>query len=148
MDETMKEQVKKKQKDGWIEAQFTFEVMAASPEIADTSLKNHVERLGRAPDTFVYDKSFSNAEKVQNPPAGLKEAHSQIGKAKLFAKDFYTMLNIIMVYGPSAIEILSPNKRELKIDEMQNIANVVGGLMHEFAAKGVGAMLISSPTKQ
>jgi hypothetical protein len=147
LDEKAREEAKKRQKEGWIESQFSFEVMGASPGIVEAALKDHIARMARAPDTYIYERDFGSIVKASNPPAGLKEAHSQIAKARLFAKDFYTLLNIIMVYGPSSVEILSPPKRDLKIDEMQNIANVVAGLMHEFAAKGAGGVLISSPQK-
>jgi hypothetical protein len=148
MDEKMQEEIKKKRKENWIEVQFSFEVMAAKLELVEKAITEHITRMGRAPDTYVYEKSFDKIAPVKNPPAGLKEAFSQVAKAKLFTKDFYTLLNVIMVYGPSAVEIIGPNKRDLKIDEMQGIANVVAGLMHEFAAKGAGGMLISSAAKQ
>ena len=146
MDEKIKEQIQKKKKDGWIEVEFSFEVMAAQAEIAEASIKSHLERMGHAPDTFVFDTSFGGVEKVtKNLPQGLTEAHSQIAKAKVYTKDFFTLLNIIFVYGPSSVEVMEPTKRVLNIEEMQNICNVAAGLIHEFAQKGVGGMLISAP---
>ena len=145
----MKEDIKKKKKDGWIEVEFSFEVMAAQAEIAEASIKNHIERLGRAPDTFVFDTSFSELEKVtRNLPQGLTEGHSQVAKAKLYTKDFFTLINIIFVYGPSAVEIMDPTKISLSMEDMQNICNVAAGLIHEFAQKGVGGMLISAPQEK
>ena len=53
------------------------------------------------------------------------------------------LLNAVMTYGPSAIEIVGPNKEEIDISEMQNVANTLAGVVHQFAAAGIGGIVIT-----
>jgi hypothetical protein len=138
-----KEKINKIRKEGWIEVWFAIEAMGTSKDVTESAMAKHIEKLSKTKDIFVYEKIFRETEKVKNPPKGVKEAFSQVVEVKLFAKDLFTLINIVMVYGPSAIEILGPNKKEIKIDEIQNIANVLAGVIHQFASAGVGGIVIS-----
>ncbi len=129
MDE-MTEELKRKRKEEWIEAWFAIEVMGASTDVVKESLENHVEKLSKTKNVLVYEKKFSEIKSVNNPPKELKEAFSQIVELRLFAKDMATFLIIVMLYGPSSIEILGPAKKEIKISELQEIANALSGIVH------------------
>ena len=142
MDE-MTEELKRKRKEEWIEAWFAIEVMGASTDVVKESLENHVEKLSKTKNVLVYEKKFSEIKSVNNPPKELKEAFSQIVELRLFAKDMATFLIIVMLYGPSSIEILGPAKKEIKISELQEIANALSGIVHEFAAAGLGGLVIT-----
>ena len=73
----------------------------------------------------------------------VEEAYSQVAKVRFFSRDLLTLLNIVMVYGPSSVEILGPDKAEIKISEVQQLSNTVAGLVHQFAAAGVGGIVIT-----
>jgi hypothetical protein len=73
----------------------------------------------------------------------VEEAYSQIAKVKFFAKNLSVLISVVMTYGPSAIEILGPDKKEMKINEVQNIVNLLAGVVHQFAAAGVGGIIIT-----
>ena len=142
-EEMMKEDVKKRRKEEWIEAWFAIEALGATQDVVKTSLEKHMKNLSGTKNVLVYEKKFSEIKKVDNPPKDLKEAYSQVVEAKLFAKDLATFLIVVMLYGPSSIEVIGPTKKEIKINELQEIANAVSGIMHEFAAAGLGGLVIT-----
>ena len=139
----MDDEIKKRRKDGWIEAWFAVETLAVDKDTTESALKNHVEKLTKAKDTFVYETKFSPADRIENPLPNVKEGHSQVVELKLFVKDIYTLINVVMLYGPSSIEILGPVKKEAKLDELQSLCNLVSGVLHQFAAQGAGGIVIS-----
>ncbi len=59
----------------------------------------------------------------------------------------FTLVNVVLVYGPSAIEILGPDKKEIPLEEIQNLTNLLAGVVHQFAAAGVGGIVISPERK-
>ena len=141
--EKLEEEIKKKRKDNWIEAWFAIEALAAESGVVEASLKRHVEKLLGARDVLLYDKKFSEIKRVENPMKNIKQGFSQIAELKLLVKDIFTLINIVIVYGPSSVEIISPSSKEMKIEEIQRIANVLAGLVHKFAAAGVGGIIIT-----
>jgi len=142
--------LEKAKKDGWIDAWFAIEAMAIDASLVESSLRQHVERLSHVDSVIVYERDFKKVEPVKaqlkNIPPG-KTAHSQVVNVKLFVKDLYTLINVILVYGPSAVEILGPKEKKIELSEIQSLANVVGGIVHEFAAQGIGGIVISSAQK-
>lgn len=141
----MKEEIEKKRKDEWIEAWFMIEVLAVDEKVASDALEKHVEKLAK--EAFVYEKSFQEAIKVENPTPRIREAYSRICEIKLFVKDLESLVRIVMLYGPAAVDILGPKKKSASMEEMQNISNTIAGVMHQFASAGVGGMVISPPSK-
>jgi len=94
-------------------------------------------------EILVYEEQYSDTLKVENPMKDVKEGHAQLVKVKFMAKDLITLINVVMVYGPSSIEIMSPNKKELSLSEAQNIVNALAGVVHQFAAAGIGGIVIT-----
>jgi hypothetical protein len=130
-------------KEKWIECVFMIEAMAVNKDIIEQTLKEHVEKLEKVKEAHVYDKSFLAIKEVENPPKGVDKAYSQVVEVKLFIKDLLSFFSIVMLYGPSSIEVLSPDVKEIGIDEMQNVANALAGLIHQFAQAGVGGIVMT-----
>ena len=127
---------------GWIKTWLVFEVMATNRELTEKALKEHIEKLSKIKEVFVFEKNFKSIEKVENPPKNVPEAYSQIAEIKLLVKNLFTLISIVVTFGPSAIEILEPKELKVKIEEVQNIANTLAGLVHQFAQAGIGGMVI------
>src|SRR3989344_8058481 len=129
-------------KNKWIEAWFAMEALGTKKEIVETSLKDHISKMQRYPDIFIYETDYKETENVDKDKLSLPEemkekideAWSQVVEIRLFVKKFSSLINMIYLFGPSAIEILGPDSKELKIDEIQDIANTLAGLMHQFAS--------------
>jgi len=143
MDENLKKIIEKKRDAKWIDAWMAFEVLAIKEEVSDQSLKNHISNLGKARDVVVYEKKFLEAKKVENPIKNVKEAYSEVAEVKLLTKDIFSLISLVVSMGPSSVEILGPDKKEMKLDEIQSIANELSGLVHRFASAGIGGLVVA-----
>lgn len=148
MDEKMKEEIKRKKNAGWFELMFSIEALAAEKETVEASLREHIEKMKKTENVFVYDTELYETQEVEKPFKNVEKAFSQVIKVKLFIKDLFTFLNVVMLYGPSAIEVMGPENKEITLSEIQNTANQIAGLVHQFAAAGMGGMVIMAPQKE
>lgn len=148
MDESIKEEIKKKRKDNWFELLFSIEALAVNQEVVESSLQEHVNKIKKTENVFVYETNFYETKEVEKPFKNVEKAYSQIVSMKLFIKDLFTLLNTVILFGPSSIEVLGPDKKEISLSEVQNVANQIAGLVHQFAAAGLGGMLIMAPKKE
>ncbi len=144
----IKDEIKKRKKEKWFDVLFGIEVLGVEEEITKTALGTHVEKLSHVKNVFVYEKDFKDIQKVEKPMKGVEEAFSQVVNVKFFVKNLSTLLKVVLTYGPSSVEILSPDKKDVDIAEVQDLANVLSGLVHQFAAAGVGGIVITPDEKQ
>jgi len=142
MDE-LHDEIKRRKKDNWFDVWFAIEALGVNKDIVESSMKNHINNLTSVKDALVYETKFSDIIHVEKPLKGVDEGFSQVVEIKFFAKDLTTLLSIVMTYGPSAIEIMGPNKKDISISEVQNISNIVAGIVHQFAAAGIGGIVIT-----
>jgi hypothetical protein len=142
MTDEKKEEIRKKQKEKWFDVWFAIEAVSMDKGTLENALKTHIEKLSAAKNTYVYDVKYHELKDIDNPVKGVEKAHTQVADVKLFVKDLLSLVNIIMLYGPSAIEIIGPDRKEIHLEEVQRIANTIAGIMHQFAAAGVGGMII------
>ncbi|HLE07962.1 MAG TPA: hypothetical protein VI933_05115 [archaeon] len=137
-----KEESNEKVEDGWLRIWFGLEALAVSEEITKKSLENLLERLESDSRVKVYRKEFSTAKMVENPIPEIKEGWSIVCETEFVAKKLDDVVQIVMEYGPSAAEILEPQKLSLNLGECQNILNGVSDMMHRFARAGIGGMVV------
>ena len=135
-----KEDTDKKRKDGMIEAWFVIEAMGMTREVVESSLNNHYSNLESENGIYVYEKHFSEIKAVDVEG---KEAYSQLVDVKLFAKDLITLMSVVLLYGPSAVEVLGPKKKEIEIVDLY--PNKQYG---QFASAGAGGIVIAPDKKR
>jgi hypothetical protein len=143
MNDDIKDEIKKRKKEDWLDVWFAIEALGVNKDVVESSLKRHIEKLKNVKDAYVYETNFGEIKHVENPIKDVKEGYSQIVEIKLLVKNLSILLSIVITYGPSAIEILGPNKKEIDISEIQNIANMLAGIVHQFAAAGIGGIVIT-----
>ena len=144
---SMQDHIKEKRKEKWFEALFVIEALAIEKDIVEKSMKAHVEKMEKLRDVLVYETNYLDVIKVEKPMKDIEEAYSQVVKVRFFAKNLVILLSMVMAYGPSSVEILGPDKHEIKAEEAQNVSNLLAGVVHQFAAAGLGGMIIT-PDKQ
>ncbi len=136
--------IKEKIKSGWIKVWFAFDVVAVKEDVAKNAIDNHIRKLLDLDKVIGYKKSISEPIKVENPSKSIKVGYSSTAEIELLVKSVFDLVNIVIVYGPSAIEILEPDEVKINISDLQNMVNVVSGVMHQFAQAGVGGFVIKS----
>ena len=143
----LKEEISRCRKDKWFEVAFGIEVLAISRDVAEDALAKHVDKLAKEQGVFVYERKFGETQRVEKPLRDIEEAYSKIVSLKLFAKSLSTLMHITLLYGPSSIEVLGPNKKEIDLSEIQHVANNLASIVHQFAAAGVGGIVITPEKK-
>ena len=143
MDEEMKELVKKREKEGWVKSRMIIEVLAVTEEAAKSSLEKHVDNMGKEENALVYRKEFREIKEMENPMPNVPKGYSNIVELELLTKDYEKLIYLVMTYGPSSTEILSPDNIKLNMGEAQGIVNTVADMVHKFASAGLGGLLIN-----
>ena len=146
MDKELKYKMKELEGKKWIKVNFIFEVLGMNEEIVENSLKEHVEKLEKIKTSLVYKKDFSKIEKVEKPMKGIETAYSQIVETEAMVQDLKTLMVITISYGPSSIEILKPNTMNVSAGEIQDVANMTSGVIHQIASAGLGG-IVATPRK-
>ena len=143
------DEIKKKIKDGWLRVWCAIEAAGVNEEIVKTSLSNHIDKIRKLEGVTIYKDEFKETieQDVKDEKQGVfkdvDKIYSQVVEINMIVKDIYTLLSVIILYGPSAVEILEPNEITLKISEVQNIANLIATLLHQFASSGAGGIVIA-----
>ncbi|HLC50901.1 MAG TPA: hypothetical protein VJH90_00825 [archaeon] len=135
------EDAKKRVEDGCLKFWVLFEVLAVSEQVAKESLEKMIKKVESDKRVEVYKREFSNADKRENPLPNIKIAYAQSCEMEGVAKSMEELVEIVLEYGPSAIEILEPSKMQLSSREAQNILNSMSEMMHRFAAAGAGGLV-------
>ncbi len=61
--------------------------------------------------------------------------YSGVVEIKMLVKDFRWFVNVVMRYGPSAIEIIKPEEVHLSLDEMQSLLADVSELTQTYSSQ-------------
>ena len=109
--------------------------------MAKESLEKMIKKVESDKRVEVYKREFSNADKGESPLPNIKIAYAQSCEMEGVAKSMEELVEIVLEYGPSAIEILEPSKMQLSAREAQNMLNSMSEMMHRFAAAGAGGLV-------
>jgi hypothetical protein len=144
MDEYIdEEQIKKKIEEGWIRVWAAIEVMAVNKDVTKKALKKHLEKLKKEKGIHIFKEKFDKIEKVEHPPRNIKEAYSQVVEIEFIIDGIRNLVHFVFLYGPSAVEILEPSTIKSKIGEVQDMLNTIATIIHQYAARGVGGIVVS-----
>lgn len=144
MDKKLEEQVKSRMNNGWIRVGMMIEAMAISRETAESALKKHVEKMEKEKGIIIYKKECKGVEEVKRPLPNIPKGYCELYDIEMVAENFDKLVYIVLNYGPSAVEILEPHNINMKLGEAQGILNSLAMLIHTFAARGAGGMLVST----
>ena len=145
-EEKAREKAEKKMKEGWIRAWMMIECMAITPRAAKSALKTHVRKMGNEKKIIIYKQDFKKMKEIEKPLRGknIEKAYSLVVEIELVSENFETLVFLVMNYGPSALEILEPEKLAMEANEAQGILNSVSDMVHRFAAVGAGGVVVQT----
>ncbi len=135
------EEANEKVRDGWFRSWIVFEALAINESVAKDALESLIKKLDNDERVKVYKKSFGEAKKVEKPIKNVEVGYSITSEINLVSKKFDNLAQIAIEYGPSAIEILEPEKFNLNVGEAQAILNSISQMMHRIAASGAGGIV-------
>jgi hypothetical protein len=113
-----------------IQARMIVEIMGRPVEHVKEALNTMVVKLGAEKGVKILDKKYHDpkqVEKVDNLFTAFSEVEIEFEGLNAF---FGTVFN----YMPSNIEILSPEKMKLKVDEINSLSNYLLGKLHNYDA--------------
>jgi len=146
MDKKLKEKADKKVKEGWIRAWMMIECMAITPEAAKSALETHTKKMNNEERMLIYKQEFKKIQELEKPLRGkdIEKAYSLVVEIELVSETFERLVALVMNYAPSALEIIEPDNLKLDAGEAQGILNSVSDMVHNFAAAGIGGVVVQS----
>ncbi|MBD3261207.1 MAG: hypothetical protein GF334_05910 [Candidatus Altiarchaeales archaeon] len=88
------------------------------------------QRLASEPICHLLYAKLFELEKDQQ-----KDFFSGVAEVKLVADDFRCFINVVMRYGPSAIEVIEPEEIHLNSDEMHSLIADISELTQVFTSQ-------------
>jgi len=137
-----REQADEKIRAGWMRVWAGFEAMAVKAETATSGLADLLDKLDKDERVKVYKKEIFEVQKVESPVKSFNEAFSQGAKVEFVVKNIDNLIDVVIEYGPSGLEILEPREIKLNTAEAQAVVNSVAAMMHRYAAAGLGGAIL------
>lgn len=131
--------------DDGIETWMIFEVLGGQREATVKSLADHIEKLGSQGSVEITEQDFDDVEEVENPHPAIETGYSQVCELRCRVRDFPALIQIVLNYGPTMVEIEGPERIELDLGEARESLNLVAEMMQKFLQSGAGGMMISNP---
>lgn len=136
-------QIRDKIADGWIQARAFIEVMAVDEGTTEKSLKKHIDKIEKQDGIEIYKKDYDSVDEVDEPPGNVPQAYSQIAEIEFLVSSVKNLITFTFMYGPSSVEVLKPESVDLKMGELQDMANTIAALIHQYASQGAGGIITS-----
>jgi len=129
---------------GGLKVWVAIEALAVKKEVVEEALKNHITRIKNERHIKITKEDFKEALEVEKPIKKIEKAFSQVVEMEFEIDSFRNLVNFIIIYGPSALEIIEPDHLKIEIGEAQDILNSIASIMHQYASMGAGGMVISA----
>lgn len=131
---------------GWIRAWMLFEVQASVKDVAEKALATHIKKMKAEGGLKVLEESFADTTEMEAPKhlagRGITKIYAKVVEAVVLFRNFEELVNVVINYAPTAIEITAPEKISITMREAQNALATISDMMHKFAAAGMGGMVI------
>ncbi|HIE33580.1 MAG TPA: hypothetical protein EYP86_00365 [Candidatus Altiarchaeales archaeon] len=109
--------IDKRVREGSMLTRLFIEVQGNNKELAEKALENTIfNAMANERDVDLLYVKFYDIRKDKD-----QEFFSGVVEVKLLTRDFRTLVRVVMRYGPTAIELIEPDKIAMKMDEMQSL---------------------------
>jgi hypothetical protein len=122
-------------REGGVRAKLYIGVQANDLETAKKALDNMVNtRLKAEQHAYLLEVKMYDILKEKRGAKGKKtEYFSGVSEVDLLADDYRWFLNIVLRYGPSAVEITEPTELKLTSEQMHSIVADVADFAHIYS---------------
>lgn len=131
-----------------VELWMVFEAVAAKEEAVEDSLDDHLEKLESESEVEITESNIDEVSEVENPTPDLQKGFSQVAECRLEVESFRKCIQITFDYGPTYVQVEGPEKYEMDLKESQESLQQVADVMHNYAKKGLGGVLVSKSTEE
>ncbi len=125
-----------------------FQVVAATEDAARDSLEEHIEKLKTEKGVSKLEVEMEDLQEVDKPHPQIEKGYSRICEVDMQVDTFSELVSIVINYGPTSVDVKSPEEVSMDIKELRDSLNAVAQMMHRFLQAGVGGMMISKPQEE
>lgn len=127
---------------------MVFEAVAATEEGVEDSLDDHLEKIKSESGVEVKESNIDESTKIENPTPDLEEGYSKVAECRLSVEGFDKAIKLTFNYGPTYVNVEGPEKYEMDLKESQESLQNVANVMHQYAQKGLGGVLVSKSKEE
>ncbi|MEM5815365.1 MAG: hypothetical protein QXD89_02685 [Candidatus Aenigmatarchaeota archaeon] len=136
-------EIREKIEKGWIRSKVWFDVLAITEKAAEESLEQHVEKLKKLDGCLIISEKYEKTIEQEKPLPRIEKAFSKAVELEILTKNLEILLQVVIFFAPSAVEIIEPLEYKVKANSIQTMMNTVADLIHRFAAQGIGGIVIT-----
>ena len=119
--------------EGGVLSKFFIEVQGNEKETAKKALDITIyDNLLKEPSCNILEVKMFDLEKYEGKK---KDYFSGVAEIRLVADDFPSFVNIVMRYGPTAIEIITPEEVHLDYEQMHTLVSNVSAMAQVYSNK-------------
>lgn len=131
---------------GKIKVWMMFEVQAANEKTAKEAMNKHIKSLKDEKGIEVIEEAEDDVIEIDAPEhlkeRGIEKLYSYIYEVVILSPRFDDIVQAVINYAPSTIEVLEPNNINIKMGDMQNALNSIADMLHKILSHGLGGMVI------
>lgn len=127
---------------------MVFEAVGAKKNGVVKSLEDHVEGIKSEEGVEITELEKDEATEIENPHESLEKGYSQVVEMRADFDNFQKVVETVINYGPTYVQMEGPDKYELDLRESQDTLQSVANTMHQYAQMGAGGVLISKSSKE
>ncbi len=127
---------------------MVFEAVAATEEGVKDSLEDHVDQLELESGVEVKEASIDEVTEIENPHPDIEEGFSQVAECRLSVEGFDKAISLTFNYGPTYVNVEGPENYEMDLKESQESLQNVANVIHQYAQKGLGGVLVSKSKEE
>lgn len=130
-----------------IQVWMVFDVVALSEEAASESVENHIEKLKSENKVYNVEAEVDEVREVEKPNQDIEKGYSQVAEVEMEVDGFEKLVNMVINYGPTSVDIQGPDRYEVGLAEMRESLNSVAQILQQFLNTGPGGMMVSRPNE-
>lgn len=131
-----------------LEVWMVFEAVGVKKSGVEDSIENHIEGLEAEEGVEIKEIEKDEATELENPHESLEKGYSQVVELKADFDDFQKVVETVINYGPTYVQMEGPDNYEMGLRESQDVLQSVANTMHQYAQMGAGGVLISKSSEE
>lgn len=112
-------------------ARYIFEVQGRPKHHVKESLEKLISALKKEDGVIISDEKYEDIIELED------NIFSYLVDVGVIAKDFETMINITLRYGPSVVYFIEPEKITIDMRQMQNVLSDIGRVIQEISMENI-----------